>query len=219
MSDKEKLLALWIEGNLDGSEQATFDKLYHGDDAFRARVDSARWAKQQAQVYPQQSVPHWHRPSLPRVSGNDGSWWARSGMATLSMAMSLMAVALVLLRVQVQWQDDSLTLSFAGKGTEQEIQHQVDSRLAEYQVQQKQFLTDFADHIRDQQKLANTQLTNYLLKSSRTERREDFAELIKYVNQQRADDQVFYAKQLNKLQQKLDTAPGETDAQPNQQMR
>jgi hypothetical protein len=58
-----------------------------------------------------------------------------------------------------------------------------------------------------QQMDASTQLTQYLLGASRKERREDFAELIKYVNEQRGDDQLFYARQLNKLQKDIYAKP------------
>ena len=50
-----------------------------------------------------------------------------------------------------------------------------------------------------QQMQMNTQLARHLLDSSRSERREDFADLIKHLNQQREDDQVFFARQLNNL--------------------
>ncbi|AGH43645.1 hypothetical protein [Paraglaciecola psychrophila] len=35
----------------------------------------------------------------------------------------------------------------------------------------------------------------------------EFAELIKYVNEQRSDDQLFYVYQLNKLQQDICAQP------------
>jgi hypothetical protein len=59
-----------------------------------------------------------------------------------------------------------------------------------------------------QQLQTSTQLTEYLLTSNRQERREDFAELLKFVNQQRYDDQIFYARQLNDLQDEINIQTG-----------
>jgi dTDP-D-glucose 4,6-dehydratase len=68
-------------------------------------------------------------------------------------------------------------------------------------------LTNYTQTMQQQQMDTSTQLTQYLLGASRKERREDFAELIKYVNEQRGDDQLFYARQLNKLQQDIYANP------------
>jgi len=69
-------------------------------------------------------------------------------------------------------------------------------------------LTAFTQSLQEQQLSTSTQLTNYLLASSRQERKEDFGELIKFINEQRSDDQVYFARQLNQLQQEIYDAPG-----------
>ena len=40
--------------------------------------------------------------------------------------------------------------------------------------------------------------------SSREERKEDFAELLTFINDQRIDDQRFYAQQFSRLQDEID---------------
>jgi len=94
----------------------------------------------------------------------------------------------------------AMTLSFAGTAQQQKVEQLVEQKLQEYTQMQQVAFNQRTQQMQDQQMQLNTQLTSYLLTTSRTERREDFAELIKFVNQQRADDQVFYAKQFNRLQ-------------------
>ena len=61
----------------------------------------------------------------------------------------------------------------------------------------------YADAMAAQQRESSAQLTQYLLASGRQERREDFAEFVKFINQQRDDDQRFMARQLNHLKQEI----------------
>ena len=57
--------------------------------------------------------------------------------------------------------------------------------------------------LQQQQKLANAELVNHVLSSNRQERKEDFVELINYVQQQREDDQYYMNKQLAHLKSDL----------------
>ncbi|MDF2176977.1 hypothetical protein P2G88_01750 [Aliiglaciecola sp. CAU 1673] len=206
MSDKQMLFSLYLEGRLTSAQQAEFDALCEQDEALAARVATAGWVKTQAEQYQEQPVPSWDPARImPRVSTGQ-RWWQWSGMAPLSMAMSVFALALILLRVEVLWQNDSLTISFAGKGRQMEIEQQVASQLADFKTQQESLLVQRVKDWREEQQQVNSQFATYLLSASRTERREDFAELIKYVNEQREDDQLFYARQLNQLQDEIQTS-------------
>lgn len=100
-----------------------------------------------------------------------------------------------------------MTISFAGKKSAVQIDKLVNDKLAEFQQNQQLALVNYTQAVQEQQSDASAQLTQYLLGASRQERREDFAELIKYVNEQRGDDQLFYVRQLNKLQQNLQANP------------
>ncbi|GAB3028025.1 hypothetical protein [Bowmanella dokdonensis] len=218
MSEKETLFALWLEDDLNDEQLAEFRQLCADDDEFAARVALGRDMQHQAKHYQQAEVPRWVPPAIGAQS-RSGSPWGWAGFAPLSFATSLLAIVMVLLRVEVQVQNNALTLSFAGQGRQAEIEQAVAAQLDDFRQQQQVALVDYARDLRDQQQQANTQLASYLLTSSRTERREDFAELIKFVNQQRADDQVFYARQLNKLEQELysntETTPVTPGSDPN----
>jgi hypothetical protein len=138
-------------------------------------------------------------------------WWQWQGLPTLSFATSIFAIVMVLTGLQVHTNEGAMTISFAGKyreqQSEQEIDRLVNDRLAEFQKNQQLTLINYTQTMQQQQMDTSTQLTQYLLGASRKERREDFAELIKYVNEQRGDDQLFYARQLNELQQEIYASP------------
>jgi ribosomal protein L11 methylase PrmA len=108
---------------------------------------------------------------------------------------------MVLSGMQVKMEEGAMTISFAGKQSSAEIERLVNEKLESFEQKQQLALTHYRDAMQQQQLDTSTQLTQYLLTSSRQERREDFAELIKFINQQRSDDQLFYARQFNELQQ------------------
>jgi hypothetical protein len=132
-------------------------------------------------------------------------------LPSLSFATSMLAIVMVLTGLQVRTDEGAMTISFAGKQAEkqrsQEIEKLVNDKLAEFQTTQQLALTNYTQTMQQQQMDTSSQLTQYLLGASRKERREDFAELIKYVNEQRGDDQLFYVRQLNKLQQDIYAQP------------
>ena len=114
-------------------------------------------------------------------------------------AMSLFAVLLVTFKLEVTVHDGSVTISFGGKPDQQHIEQLVNDKFMEYAKLQDNKFGEKSDYLQQQQMQMNTQLARHLLDSSRSERREDFADLIKHLNQQREDDQVFFARQLNNL--------------------
>ena len=203
MSDKHELFALWLDGQLSASQQQAFEQLCARDDEFARQVTLAKQVSHAAKRYEEQPVPNWQIPAIGPQPGASLSWWRLRAMPSLSFGMSMLALVMVLFRVEVQIQSGALTVSFAGQGQQDEIRRQVDAEIAQFREQQQVLLADYSREMRQQQQDVSSQLTSYLLTASRSERREDFAELIKFVNQQREDDQQFYARQFNKLQQQV----------------
>ena len=160
----------------------------------------------QSEHYHSDEVPSWDRASTFDMP-EKAKWWQWQGLPTLSFATSMLAIVMVLTGLQVRTEEGAITISFAGKQSEQEIERLVNDRIAEFQETQQLALTNYTQTMQQQQMDTSTQLTQYLLGASRKERREDFAELIKYVNEQRGDDQIFYARQLNKLQKNIHAKP------------
>jgi hypothetical protein len=170
----------------------------------------------QSETFQTLEVPDWHRDSTfdsevyqhSRFNEAKSSkrWWHWQGLPALSLGTSMLAVVMVLSGLQIDSNDGALTISFSKGYDNSKVEQLVNSKLQQYQQNQQLALNTFAQTLQRQQLDASTQLTQYLLTSSRQERKEDFAELIKFVNQQRGDDQLFYVRQLNKLQQEINDA-------------
>jgi len=202
----EQLFGLWAEQQLNEQQRDVFEQRCLDDQAFAKQVETFNMFSMQSEHYQSDEVPSWDRASTFETS-EKAHWWQWQGLPSLSFATSMLAIVMVLTGLQVRTDDGAMTISFAGKRSEQEIDKLVDVKLAEFQKTQQLALTNYTQTMQQQQMNTSTQLTQYLLGASRKERREDFAELIKYVNEQRGDDQLFYVRQLNQLQQDIYAKP------------
>jgi hypothetical protein len=214
----DQLLGLWLDGQMNEQQRHEFEQRCIDDESFAEQVATSNMFNLHAQHYVEQEVPRWDRDSTfsPADKRRWWQWQSLSGlsMPSLSMIMSFVAIVMVMTGLQIRMDDGSLTVSFVAKQSNQEIERLVNDKLQNYQQSQQQnqqFALNVLTQTMQQQQLdASSQLTQYLLSSSRKERREDFAELIKFVNEQRSDDQLFYARQLNQLQQDIYTNPAQT---------
>lgn len=205
---KQVLFAKWAESELSPQEQQQFEVWCQEDTSFADRVALHGKMEFMAENYQQQDVPGWDPGGLfdaPEKS----PWWQWRGLPVMSFAMSIFAVLLVTFKFEVTVNDGSMVISFAGSD-KQKVEQLVNEKLLEYAQLQEAKFTEKSDFLQQQQLQMNTQLASYLLESSRSERREDFAELIKHVNEQRADDQSFYARQFNRIKNDLELS----DASP-----
>ncbi|GGZ46723.1 hypothetical protein [Paraglaciecola chathamensis] len=220
--DNAELLALWLEDNLTPEQRTIFEQRCVQDDDFAQQVEAASTIKLHADGYQDFDVPQWDRDktfdcqergssqeranSQERVdSRNPFEYSARrqrwAWLPSVSFAMSALAIVLVLTGTQVSLTSGELRIRFGHEQSQLAMSKLIDSKLDTFKQNQQEAFSLYAQTLQQQQLESASQLTNYLLTSSRKERREDFAELIKFVNQQRSDDQLFYARQLNQLQQ------------------
>ncbi|MGY0564025.1 MAG: hypothetical protein ACW7DQ_11165 [Paraglaciecola chathamensis] len=208
--DNAELLALWLEDNLTPEQRTIFEQRCVQDDDFAQQVEAASTIKLHADGYQDFDVPQWDRDKTfdcqERVdSRNPFEYSARrqrwAWLPSVSFAMSALAIVLVLTGTQVSLTSGELRIRFGHEQSQLAMSKLIDSKLDTFKQNQQEAFSLYAQTLQQQQLESASQLTNYLLTSSRKERREDFAELIKFVNQQRSDDQLFYARQLNQLQQ------------------
>ncbi|WP_293746212.1 hypothetical protein [uncultured Paraglaciecola sp.] len=204
--NNEQLFALWSEQQLNEQQRIEFEQRCLEDQIFSKQVETFNMFAMQSEHYQSDEVPSWDRASTFDMP-EKAKWWQWQGLPTLSFATSMLAIVMVLTGLQVRTEEGAITISFAGKQSEQKIEKLVNDRITEFQETQQLALTNYTQTMQQQQMDTSTQLTQYLLGASRKERREDFAELIKYVNEQRGDDQIFYARQLNKLQKNMHAKP------------
>lgn len=200
--NKADLLAAWLEGTLSDSQRHAFERLCVEDKEFEQQVANANHWVMKADTFTPEAVPQWAMDNTFEAPVKR-RWWQWQLLPAVSTAMSAAAMVMVISGFQVSVKDGAVTLRFGAPDTAQQVENLVQQRLNDFQQSQQASMTSFAQALQQQQLDASTQLTNYLLSSSREERREDFAELIKFINEQRSDDQQFYARQLSKLEREL----------------
>lgn len=208
-NQNEQLLGLWLDGQLNQEQRLAFEQRCVEDGSFAQQVEAANIFNLHAQQYVDQAVPDWNRAAT-FAPVEKAPWWHWQGLSGLSIAMSVMAMVMVVTGFQVRIDEGAVMISFADKPSNQQIERLVNDKLQLYQQEQQVAMNRFTQSLQQQQLDTSSQLTQYLLTSSRKERREDFAELIKFINEQRSDDQLFYARQLNQLQQDMYNNPAQS---------
>ena len=205
---KEVLFARWLDDQLSEEEQAEFEQLCLNDEEFAEQVSAMAKIETLSQEFEEVPVPEWDRAStmVPQVgkgAETPRSWWQWPGVSALSFATSMAAILMVTLKIQVNVTDDGVLIGFANTYSDQQIQSMLDERMLAYQADQKDQLQQYSTQLQAQQTQLNSQFADYLLTANRTERKQDFAELIKFVNQQRSDDNIYYTNLLNRMERSI----------------
>ncbi len=200
MQHKETLFLLWLDDQLSAQQRKEFDQLCATDAQFAERVALVTSTREDASRFPDYQVPQWD-PGQIFATPEKQTNWRQHWLSFSAMAMSACALLLVLGNVHIHRHSEGMTVSFGPN--QAQLVAQFEQRLSDYQQQQAQALVKVATDLQQQQRLTNAELTNYLVTSNRQERREDFAEFLRFINQQRSDDQVYFARQLNALQESL----------------
>lgn len=165
--------------------------------------------QQLADQWEHQAVPDWNRQATFRASYQPHlNWWQRPWLALTSLACSVLALLLVLANTQVISNQQGVTVRFGGNSIDAEVIEQlVTARLNDYAAAQQLALVEYGitlrNDMREDMNRANQQLANYVIAANRDERNDDMADLIRYVNAQREDDQVFFANQIQQLSEDL----------------
>lgn len=212
LQEKEVLLAAFIDGKLTAQQQEAFDALLNTDSEFADRVENSKMLNAFAENFAAPPVPQWNKEAT-FFNGNkrerSARWFSLSGMA---MAMSACAMVVVLSGAQLSFSDNGIALTFSHAVDDENVDALVAKKVAEalgeqreyYQQANQSLFKEYAQALSTQQQQSSAELTQYLLASSREERKEDFAELLKFINDQRIDDQRFYARQFSRLQDEID---------------
>ncbi len=202
MSENEKLelLSAWLDDALTPAQRSTFEQLCLDDPEFAARVRTAGQCFTASDSFVAPPLPAWDK-SATFTARPKRQWFVWQGLPMASMAMSVLAMVMVISGFRVDMQDNRLSMGFGDSISEADIAALVDQKVDDYKSANQAVFRDYADALARQQRQSSAELTEYLLASSRKERREDFAELIEFINEQRTDDQRFFARQLHNLQQ------------------
>lgn len=206
-TQKVILFSAWLEGKLNSEQQADFDQLCITDPAFAMQVERTNYVRLLDDSSLALEPPKWDKNSQ-FMFAEKTPWWQWQAMPVVAFGFSIVALFMVATGFNINIENGRASVGFGAEISTAQIETLVQSRLDEYQQSNQALLTQYVDSMQKQQLQTNTQLTEYLLISSRQERREDFAQLIKFVNQQRYDDQNFYARQMNDLQAEINIQTG-----------
>lgn len=167
--------------------------------------DFQAWIETTAAATQPEPVPEWPRETTfrTRPTATSIAWWQRPLLPVASLACSALAVLAVVTQLQVEVTGQGFNVHFGGGLSEQQLQAAVDEKMAVLAAEQQLQLASYAANLRqdfsDDVAAANQQLVNYVLTTNRNERQEDMEDLIRYVNAQREDDQVYLAHQLSQV--------------------
>lgn len=206
----EDLMALWLDNQLDTKQRAVFEKRCLEDNEFAEMVQCANQTSVIADTAGDFDIPNWDKDNsfnFDKYKAAKQAWWQWQGLPISSIACSALAILMVLTDFNIESKDGRFSFGFGSEVPQETIDKLVDQKLNEKLLAQQEtnqaMFAQYLQTLQKQQAENSTQLTQYLLTSNRQERREDFAELIKYINDQRRDDQLFYANQLKDFQQEL----------------
>ncbi|SES93049.1 hypothetical protein [Thalassotalea agarivorans] len=219
--DKEKAFLDWMEGKNAGEIEPDLTE----DPMWQQRMQTAEYIAQQADMYPEQSVPQWNREAT--FDADKRAWWQWGGLPLLSLTCSIAAVFLVLFNVQLQFNDKGMLLTFGPQQAEvdqNQLNALLDSRMREFAAEQQLYLATFTKDLNKETNDQNMALANYILTTSRQERKEDMTEFFDYLNQQNEATQLSQNRRINQIERALqykqtnyqesgmNTMPEESDA-------
>ena len=182
---------------------------------FAAAADNASLLAGSASEFVAPPLPDWNKAQLFPAQ-DKSSWFQWQGFPALACALSAVAIVLVFtgmpnkdngksLAAQAPNNVDAEQLSnLVAEQVRVQVQQQVIQQREMYQEANQVLFKEYAQSLAAQQQQTSADLTQYLLASSREARKQDFAELLQFINDQRIDDQRFYARQFSKLQDEID---------------
>ncbi len=194
----EELFMSWLEGG-------PLDPELESDEVWKSRVDAAKFFREESHAYSDQKVPHWDRGAA--FIDDTPKWWEWSKLPVVSMAFSVFAVFLVLFNVRLVVGPEGMLVSFGqNKETidQSNLNMLVDLKLKEFAAEQQVVLANYAVDINQKQQNSNLQLATYILGASRQERKEDISEFLRYINDQREDEQLDQKIKFQQIEYKLD---------------
>lgn len=204
---KVTVFSAWVEGTLNSEQQAVFEQLCISDPEFAKQVERSNYLGLVSNTAVAVEPPKWDKESRFAFT-EKAPWWQWQALPLVAFSFSIVALFMVATGFNINLENGRASFGFGAELPTAQLEKLVQSRLDEYQQSNQALLAQYVDSLQKQQLQSSSQLTEYLLTSSRQERREDFAELIKFVNQQRYDDQIFYARQMNDLQQEINLQTG-----------
>jgi hypothetical protein len=207
-TDLEQKFAQWLAAKTTEKNKQIDEVECEQDSVWQERMATANKLAHQVDISTEQDVPNWDRAST--FSSDKKPWWQWSALPAMSFAFSCFAIALVLLKVELIVKPEGVMLSFADNyqasyqaSQDERIAQLVDQKLQAFASEQQVILANYAADIKVKQQESNLQLASYVIGASRQERKEDLTDFIKYINEQRADEQFQQTMKFKELEQAI----------------
>lgn len=209
-NDLEQKFANWLEEKTSQNNNQVNEEHFDKESEWQHRMETASHLAHHADVSPEYEVPQWDRAST--FESDKKPWWQWSALPAMSFAFSCFAIALVLFKVELIVKPEGVMLSFADSysknyqksqqvSQDERLAQLVDQKLQTFANEQQVILANYAADIKVKQQESNLQLASYVIGASRQERKEDMTDFIKYINEQRADEQFEQKMKFKELEQ------------------
>ena len=201
----EQLFFAWSNG--EALSPLELEKLMASSE-YQEKVHLIEMLKQQNEQIEQSfDVPKWDRSST-FVSRPDktSNWWQQSAMSVLAVSFSFIVCVMFVFDLKVQWHDGSVQLLTAQQQKllwQKEQQVFIQNQVALWNEQNHQQIKDAITQLEENQTQRTVKLANYLIDSSRTERKEDLQRFVTAIQEQRAADLRYFQSELGELQYKF----------------
>ncbi|WMS86905.1 zf-HC2 domain-containing protein [Pleionea litopenaei] len=190
----DQYLFAYLDSTLDPAASRAFERCIDQCEHCQSLYLSALQTQAMQQQWQEQSPPNWHRTRYAVASKRPVKWNWLNGM---SFATSALALMLVLFRVEFISTDAGFSVSFGGKGSQQQVAELVESKFNDLAAQQVSYIDTRFEEQKLQQVNDNQQMLTTLMVHNRQERRQDLNTLMTSWLQQRDIDQ-------KKLNQRVD---------------
>jgi uncharacterized protein YciW len=205
-NDLEHKFANWLEEKTSQKNKQVNEEHFDKESEWQHRMSTASHLAHQVDISPEYDVPQWDREST--FETDKKPWWQWSALPVMSFGFSCFAIALVLLKVELIVKPEGVMLSFADNYQESlqvseddRVAQLIDQKLQTFASEQQVILANYAADIKVKQQESNLQLASYVIGASRQERKEDMTDFIKYINEQRADEQFEQKMKFKELEQ------------------
>lgn len=210
--DQEQKFAHWLDEKTSQNNRQIDEEHFDKNSEWHDRMSTAHHLAHQVDTFSEYDVPDWDKAST--FESDKKPWWQWSALPAMSFAFSCFAIALVLLKVELIVKPEGIMLSFADSysksyqksqqaSQDDRIAQLVDQKLQAFASEQQVILANYAADIKVKQQESNLQLASYVIGASRQERKEDFTDFIKYINEQRADEQFDQNMKFKELERAI----------------
>lgn len=197
----EQKFALWFEQWLDTGElpEPQMAELMQHPIWSERVVASQQMSELAIQMADTGEVPDWNRNQGFEQHLAQPSWWQRQGMSAMALCFSIFACLVMVFDVKLVSTEQGMNLVWNEQQQNELLQQQF-LQLAQMQDEYiDQRLTDYEQKQSEQ----TASLVNYVLDNSRTERKEDIADMVTVMQQQRQDDMRFLRQQFQDMNYNL----------------